>query len=143
LEAYRRLATVTTHAEVDDIGAEWSDRYGPPPQPAQALLRIGHLRAECARLGIREVAVVKASGGGLGGGGFTARLSPLALKASQRVRLGRLASKAIYKEDIAQLVLPLPRASDPSADLADLLAALVPAADLPGSAPASVASAPL
>ena len=58
LEAYRRLATVTTHAEVDDIDSEWLDRYGPLPDPARALLRIGHLRAECARLGIREVAVV-------------------------------------------------------------------------------------
>ena len=46
LEAYRRLATVTTHAEVDDISAEWQDRYGPLPAPAAALLRIGHLRAE-------------------------------------------------------------------------------------------------
>ena len=29
LEAYRRLAAVTTQAEVDDIRAEWLDRYGP------------------------------------------------------------------------------------------------------------------
>jgi hypothetical protein len=87
--------------------------------------------------------VVKASSGGLGAGGFTARLSPVTLKASQRVRLSRLIPKGIYKEDIAQLVLPLPRGSDPAADLAGLLASLVPAADLPGPAPASVASAPL
>ena len=31
LEAYRRLAAVTTPAEVDDIAAEWVDRYGPVP----------------------------------------------------------------------------------------------------------------
>ncbi len=31
LEAYRRLAAVTTEAEVDDITAEWEDRYGPIP----------------------------------------------------------------------------------------------------------------
>ncbi|MEI8239816.1 MAG: transcription-repair coupling factor, partial [Actinomycetota bacterium] len=29
LEAYRRLAAVTTQAEVDDIRTEWEDRYGP------------------------------------------------------------------------------------------------------------------
>src|SRR4029077_8558030 len=29
LEAYRRLAAVTTQGEVDDIRAEWEDRYGP------------------------------------------------------------------------------------------------------------------
>src|SRR2546430_17543469 len=32
LEAYRRLAAVTTDAEVDDIRAEWIDRYGPGPE---------------------------------------------------------------------------------------------------------------
>ncbi|MGH9054578.1 MAG: TRCF domain-containing protein, partial [Acidimicrobiales bacterium] len=125
LEAYRRLATVTTHAEVDDIEAEWLDRYGPLPEPAQALLRIGRLRAECARLGVREVAVVT-GGAGSPLGSWTARISPIELKASQRVRLGRLVPKGVYKEDAGQLVLPLPRGSDPAADLAALLAQLVP-----------------
>ena len=52
LEAYRRLAGVTTPAEVDDIRAEWEDRYGPLPAPAEALLTVGYLRAECHRLGV-------------------------------------------------------------------------------------------
>lgn len=121
LEAYRRLATVTIHAEVDDIGAEWLDRYGPLPDPAQALLAIGHLRAECARTGVREVAVVKAGVSG----GLTARLLPLRLKASATVRLGRLWPKAVYKPDNGQLVVPLPRGADPAVDLTDLLRALV------------------
>jgi transcription-repair coupling factor (superfamily II helicase) len=125
LEAYRRLATVTTHAEVDDVESEWLDRYGPLPDPATALLRIGHLRAECARLGIREVAVVT-GGSSLSGGGFTARLAPLELKASQRVRLSRIAPKAVFKEEIGQLVLPLARGSDPAADLSALLGELAP-----------------
>jgi transcription-repair coupling factor (superfamily II helicase) len=125
LEAYRRLATVTTHAAVDDIESEWLDRYGPLPPPAASLLRIGHLRAECARLGIHEVAVVT-SGAGLSSGGFTARLSPLELKASQRVRLTRLVPKAVYKEDGRQLVIPLPRDADPAPDLVALLGQLAP-----------------
>ena len=74
---------------------------------------------------MREVAVVT-GGAGLSGGGFTARLSPLELKASQRVRLTRLVPKAVFKEDIGQLVMPLPRGSDPAADLAALLAELAP-----------------
>src|SRR5437879_7956913 len=69
LEAYRRLATVTTHAEVDDIKNEWVDRYGPLPDPAVALLDVGHLRADAARIGIREVAVAR----------DVARISPLKL----------------------------------------------------------------
>ena len=125
LEAYRRLATVVAHDEVDDIESEWLDRYGPLPEPAKALLRIGHLRAECARLGIKEIAVVS-GGAGFTGGGYTARLSPLSLKASQRVRLSRIAPKAVFKEDSGQLVLPLPRGSDPAGDLAALLAQLAP-----------------
>jgi transcription-repair coupling factor (superfamily II helicase) len=125
LEAYRRLATVTTRAEVDDIRDEWVDRYGPLPAPASALLDIGYLRAECARTGIRELAVVKAAGG-LSGPRFTARMLPLALKASQRVRLSRLWPRAVYKEDTGQLVLPMPATSDLAGDLAGLLAGLVP-----------------
>ena len=57
LEAYRRLAAVTSHAEVDDIAAEWEDRYGPVPEPAANLLAVGHLRAECFRLGLRDVSI--------------------------------------------------------------------------------------
>jgi transcription-repair coupling factor (superfamily II helicase) len=126
LEAYRRLATVTTRSEVDDIRAEWVDRYGPLPAPADALLRIGYLRAECARLGIREVAVVKGGAGRSASGAATARLSPVSLKASERVRLNRLWPRAVYKEDVAQLVLPLTAGADPASALADGLAALVP-----------------
>src|SRR5690606_21043893 len=48
LEAYRRLAAVTSHAEVDDIRTEWLDRYGPVPAPAENLLEVARLRAECA-----------------------------------------------------------------------------------------------
>jgi transcription-repair coupling factor (superfamily II helicase) len=116
LEAYRRLAGVTDHEEVDDIRTEWIDRYGPLPPPAEALLRIGDLRAECVRTGVREVTVVR----------DTARLAPLALKASARVRLQRLWPKAIYKEETGQVVLPLPRDQDPAALLNGFLAEMVP-----------------
>jgi transcription-repair coupling factor (superfamily II helicase) len=125
LEAYRRLATVTTHGEVDDIRAEWLDRYGPLPDPAEALLRIGHLRAECARTGVREVTVVK-NNATMGGPAFTVRMQPLALRASQKVRLSRLWPKAIHKEDTGQIVLPLPRGAEPAGDVAELLRQLVP-----------------
>jgi transcription-repair coupling factor (superfamily II helicase) len=131
LEAYRRLATVSTHEEVDDIEAEWADRYGPLPPAAQALLGIGHLRAECARLGLREVAVVK---GGIGtpAGTQVARISPITLKASEQVRLGRLWPRAVYKPDQGQLVGPLKAAVSPAGALVELLRALVPpAADEP------------
>ena len=52
MEAYRRLAAVTTMDDVDDVRAEWNDRYGPPPPPAAALLDVARLRAELLRLGV-------------------------------------------------------------------------------------------
>ena len=127
LEAYRRLSTVTTHAEVDDIRDEWLDRYGPLPPPAEALLAVGRLRAECARTGVREVTVSR----------DVARLSPLTLKTSQAIRLRRLFPKAVHKEDIAQLVVPLVRGAAPVDAVLALLHTLVPPGDEATAAPAS------
>ena len=96
MEAYRRLAAVASRADVDDIAAEWADRYGPPPPPAQALLAVGRVRAECVRLGIRELALQRG----------TVRLAPLVLKESQKVRLQRLSPRALVKGD-DEVVVPL------------------------------------
>jgi transcription-repair coupling factor (superfamily II helicase) len=116
LEAYRRLAAVTTQPEVDDLASEWVDRYGPLPPPAEALVAVARLRAECARLGIREVAVARG----------VARIAPLELRTSQRVRLQRLARDAVYKEELGQLVLPLRRGADPVESVITTLRELVP-----------------
>jgi len=128
LEAYRRLSTVTSHAEVDDIHGEWLDRYGPLPPPAEALLAVGRLRAECVRTGVREVNVAR----------DVVRLAPLVLKTSQAIRLRRLFPKAVHKEDLAQLVVPLVRGAEPVDAVLALLATLVPAGD---EAPAAGAAA--
>ena len=116
LEAYRRLAAVTTRAEVEDIRAEWLDRYGPLPGPAERLLDVATLRAACVRAGVREVTVARE----------VARLSPVELRASQKVRLRRLAPNAVLKEEVRQLVLALRGGGDPVAALVGLLEALAP-----------------
>jgi transcription-repair coupling factor (superfamily II helicase) len=127
LEAYRRLARVATRSEVDDIAQEWEDRYGKAPAPALALLSVGRLRAECVRTGVREVTVVTARPGGPGRmGELTARISPIALKASARVRLGRKWPRALFKEEAGQLVFPLPARSNSAEVLAEVLADLLP-----------------
>ena len=77
MEAYRRLAAVTTMADVDDVRAEWNDRYGPPPPPAAALLDVARLRAELLRLGVTAVSVQK----------NRARFDGLELRKSQEARL--------------------------------------------------------
>ncbi len=117
LEAYRRLASVTSHVEVDDIEAEWQDRYGPVPEPARNLLAVGHLRAECFRLGLRDVAITSGD----------ARLGPIELRTSEALRLRRVARDAIYKEQLHQLVLPLRRGQEPTRYLLGVLAELFPA----------------
>jgi len=118
LEAYRRLAGVTTAAEVDDIRAEWEDRYGPVPPAASALLDVGYLRAECHRLGLRDISIASNQ----------ARLGPIELKVSASLRLRRLSRAAIYKEEQQQLVVPIPRGQDASMFLVGFLRELVPAA---------------
>jgi transcription-repair coupling factor (superfamily II helicase) len=127
LEAYRRLAEVLTDAEVDDIRAEWEDRYGPVPDEAARLLDVARLRAECHRLGVREVNVTK--GPAFGGPAWTARVSPLTLKASQQIRLTRLFRGAVYKEGLDQLMLPIPKTPDLAGSLVALLRQLIPPAE--------------
>jgi transcription-repair coupling factor (superfamily II helicase) len=139
LEAYRRLATVESHTQVDDIRAEWEDRYGPVPPPAEALLAVAHLRAECARTGVREVTVTP----NRTAPGSMARLSPLTLKMSATIRLRRLARDAVYKEDQRQLAVPLRKGTDVAATLTTLLQELVPpeAAAASGADPAAALAA--
>ncbi|MDZ7675057.1 MAG: transcription-repair coupling factor [Acidimicrobiales bacterium] len=124
LEAYRRLAAVASDAEVDDIAREWEDRYGTIPDEANALLDVARLRAECHRLGITEVAVV--AGDGFMGPAFKARLSPVELKASQSVRLTRIAPKAVHKPGLGLLEVPMAKGSDPAVDLVAFLRHLLP-----------------
>jgi len=107
LEAYRRLAAVTSAAQVDDIRAEWEDRFGPLPTAAEGLVAVGRLRAESFRTGVREIVVAKGAAGGIVGP--TVRISPLQLRTSQQLRLRRLHAKAVWKEEVGQLVVPVPK----------------------------------
>jgi len=116
IEAYRRLAAVGSPGDVDDIRGEWLDRYGPLPPAADALLGAARLRAECLRIGATSVTVQK----GL------VRLAGVELKESQKVRLRRLASKAVVKEH--ELILPLDAPPAEAAPwLLGLLQELIPA----------------
>ena len=97
LEAYRRLAVATTHEQVDDVAAEWRDRFGELPPSAEALIAVARLRVEALRLGIREVVKVRNE----------VRIAPVELKTSQEVRLQRLAPRAVLRGDV--LFVPAPK----------------------------------
>jgi transcription-repair coupling factor (superfamily II helicase) len=145
LEAYRRLAAVSAEAEVDDIRAEWVDRFGPLPAPAEGLLAVARLRVECLRTGVREVSATPArpgqGTGRPGRRGFVARIAPLELPASARVRLRRLRPESIVKEDVGLLVVPLGADEAPVEALTQLLVDLVPVPGVLGGAESSGAGA--
>ncbi|MFH1331244.1 MAG: transcription-repair coupling factor [Actinomycetota bacterium] len=113
LEAYRRLAAAATQAEVDDVAAEWEDRYGPPPLRAGALIEIARLRVEALRVGLAEVVRLR----------HEVKLAPVALSASQEVRLQRLVPRAVLRAE--ELFIPAP-AGPPAAALTEFLRTMWP-----------------
>lgn len=119
LEAYRRLSEVTSIADVEDIRKEWIDRYGPIPELASSLLDVATLRAECVRIGIRDITVTRPAGmsAGMVPGALAARISPLTLKTSQEIRLQRMVKTAIWKPADNLLILPM----KPKTDLCEFL----------------------
>ena len=96
LEAYRRLASTTTNPEVDDVHAEWEDRYGPLPESAVALIDLARLRVEAIRAGIDEIVKLR----------HEIRLSPVDLKPSQEVRLQRLHPRGVLQASEGVLFIP-------------------------------------
>jgi len=130
MEAYRRLAAVTTLDDVDDIRAEWDDRYGPPPPAAEALLDVARLRAACLRLGIRAVAVQKGR----------ARFDGWQMRKSQEARLKRLVARAQVLPDAVVVPITPSRELSVTQALLRLLDEIVPA-ETPESETAPVPSA--
>ena len=96
LEAYRRLAGTTTNDGVDDVAAEWVDRYGPLPTAAVALLDLGRLRVEAIRVGLDEIVKLR----------HEIRLTPVDLKPSQEVRLKRLQPRAVLQAGEGVVFIP-------------------------------------
>jgi transcription-repair coupling factor (superfamily II helicase) len=128
LEAYRRLSEVTAISDVEDIRKEWQDRYGPIPPIASVLLDVATLRAECVRIGIREITVTKPVGMGASmmPGALAARISPVSLKTSQEIRLQRIVKSAIWKPADNLLIIPMKPKTDVCEFLVAFLADLFP-----------------
>jgi transcription-repair coupling factor (superfamily II helicase) len=116
LEAYRRLAAATTHESIDDVVAEWQDRYGSLPERAAVLIEIARLRVEALRIGVALIVAMRRE----------VRLAPVQLTTSQEVRLQRIAPKAVLRD--RALFVPLsPEA--PATRLADFIRTMWPPDD--------------
>jgi transcription-repair coupling factor (superfamily II helicase) len=96
LEAYRRLASTTTNDEVDDVVAEWTDRFGELPQEASSLISLARLRVEAIRVGLDEVVKLRNE----------IRLGPVDLKPSQEVRLQRLVPGSVLRASEGTIFIP-------------------------------------
>jgi transcription-repair coupling factor (superfamily II helicase) len=96
IEAYRRLAAATSLEEVDEVGEEWRDRYGPLPPEATVLLDIAILRVLAQRVGLEDVVKMRNE----------VKLSPVALAASQEVRLSRLVKGAVVRGPVVFIPAP-------------------------------------
>jgi len=115
LEAYRRLAGADTHGAVDDVVAEWEDRYGPLPPNALALIEIARIRVEALRVGITEIVSLRRD----------VKIAPVTLAQSQEVRLQRLSPRAVVRQ--GSLFVPMPP-GPPAAAVLDFLRTMWPPA---------------
>ncbi len=97
LEAYRTLAAARTADQVDEVAAEWRDRYGPLPEGAQELIAMAHLRVVALAAGLEEIVQVRNE----------IKVSPLRLSASEEIRLQRLAPRSILRGTVAYLPVPM------------------------------------
>ncbi|QLE49408.1 transcription-repair coupling factor [Nostoc sp. C057] len=55
MSAYRAVATAKSKSELNQIAAEWSDRYGTLPVPANQLLRVMELKQLAKKLGFSRI----------------------------------------------------------------------------------------
>jgi transcription-repair coupling factor (superfamily II helicase) len=98
LEAYRKLASAGSDAELDEVLLELTDRYGPPPEPVGNLVAVARFRLLARAYGLTDVSLQ----------GRHIRFAPLALPDSTQLRLKRYHPDAVYKAAVATVSVPRP-----------------------------------
>ncbi len=98
LEAYKRIAAATDDAAVDEVVAELTDRYGPPPPPVASLVAVARFRNLARRAGLAEVVPQ----------GKYVRFTPVELPESGTLRLNRLYPGTIVKAATRTILVPRP-----------------------------------
>jgi transcription-repair coupling factor (superfamily II helicase) len=98
LEAYKRIASAASEADLESARAELRDRYGELPQPVVNLLAVATFRSFVRDFGVTEVATQ----------GKFIRFSPLPLRESQSLRLKRLFPGSVVKDASSVVLVPVP-----------------------------------
>ncbi|WP_329567013.1 transcription-repair coupling factor [Kitasatospora sp. NBC_01266] len=98
LQAYRSIAAVNSEADIDQVRAELTDRYGKLPEPVENLLLVAALRLYARRCGVADITLQ----------GANVRFGPVELRESQSLRLNRLYPRSQVKAAAAQLLVPRP-----------------------------------
>jgi transcription-repair coupling factor (superfamily II helicase) len=98
LEAYRKLAAVSSAEGLDAVQAELHDRYGEPPTPVSNLFEVARFRTLARRAGVGEVALA----------GRFVRFAPVELRESQQMRLQRLYPGSFVKPAVRTILVPRP-----------------------------------
>ncbi|GLZ10072.1 transcription-repair-coupling factor [Actinomadura sp. NBRC 104425] len=99
LDAYRRIAAITSDEEVAQVHEELRDRFGAPPEPVLNLLAVARFRARARRAGLTEVALQ----------GNYVKFAPVELPDSMQVRLQRLYPRSVLKPALRTLLVPTPK----------------------------------
>ncbi|MFT4010227.1 MAG: transcription-repair coupling factor [Nocardioidaceae bacterium] len=101
LEMYKRLAEVRDDAMLAAIREELDDRYGQPPPPVEALMRVAAFRAQARQAGLTEVIAQ----------GKYVRFGPVNLPESAQLRLKRLHPGSVVKHATETILVPRPLAA--------------------------------
>jgi transcription-repair coupling factor (superfamily II helicase) len=98
LEAYRKLAAVSSGEDLEAVRAELDDRYGEPPTPVTNLFEVARFRILARRAGLSEVALA----------GNSIRFAPVELPESAQLRLQRLYPGTLVKHAVRTILVPKP-----------------------------------
>jgi transcription-repair coupling factor (superfamily II helicase) len=98
LEAYRKMADVSSEADLVALREELSDRFGVLPEPVENLMLVAAFRARARSIGLREVSVQ----------GSQIRLAPVELPESVELRIKRLYPGSLLKREVRTILIPRP-----------------------------------
>ncbi|WP_299306321.1 transcription-repair coupling factor [uncultured Brachybacterium sp.] len=101
LEAYSKLSAVREVAEIDQIRAELTDRYGAPPASVEVLLDVARFRIDARAAGVDEILAQ----------GKMIRFAHLEVLDSAAMRMKRLYPGTLLKPATRQVLVPRPMTS--------------------------------